>query len=227
MGYWADLGILVLVAGAAVRGYLGGLRNVVVLTLGLILILLLALAFGQAGTEYLVLHHQADTRIMPVLLQRLPLVITVSPQPAPLPDAGQRAAALVRQMALAPVYQDWLVMQPFPGDALGVTEHGLVARLFSLLLLQNGVFLSFLFLLLFLQGIIGSLLGRKRQEGAPGERWAAALLAGSSTLVLLSVVLTSLVPFTPLFFGFLASDLAASPLTAAMIRLGLTLLSAP
>lgn len=222
MSYWVELGIIVLVVGGMVQGYLGGLRKTAVLALFLLLCFLLALAFGQAGADYLVLYHDADIKIMPVLLERLPLVITVSPPRAPLPDAGQRAASIVQHMPLTPVYKDWLVgLSPF-GSPRGLTEHTLIAQVFSHLLLRKGVFLFFFCILLLGRKIMGQVVEPgDKLNGGFGQRLAAGLLGGACTLLLLSVLLTALAPFFPLFLGFLAYDMADSLLVEYLMTLGL------
>ncbi len=225
MAIWVELGIAVLIVEGGVQGYLGGLKKTAALVLLLLLIFLMALAFGQAGADYLVLHHQADVRIMPVLLQRLPLVITVTPPQAPLPATSQRAAALVEQMPLAPVYRDWLVsLSPFARTE-GLSEHVLVARVFALLLLRKGAFLFFFGILILSRVIAGQVLtAREQLWGGVLPRLAAALLGAGCTLFLLAVVLTALAPFSPLFLGILAFDLADSRLAQALMALGLNLM---
>ncbi len=225
MQHWVELGILVLTGSGIVNGYLGGLRRTVMLAVVLLLFLGAALAFGQAGAEYLVLYHDVDVKIMPVLLKRLPLVISVSPHQGAWPDPGQRAMALVQGMPLAPVYKEWLAPQ-FMGNVHGLTEHHLVARVFSRLLVRRGAFLFFLILLAAGSKIISGLWDKQRihRSNTP-DRILAALLGGACSLLLISAVLTALKPFFPIFFGFVAWDVAGSPLVEFLVSLGLYILS--
>ena len=226
MYYWVELGLLVLTAGGVVQGYLGGLRKTLLLTLALLLAIAAASVFARAGADYLIAYHQADVKMIPVLMQRLPLVVTVTPHQAFMPEVGQRAAAMVHNMPITPVYRDWLAgLPPFqvPGS---LTEHGLIAQVFAALLLRKGVFLFFFGTLLLGVKLMGNLAGQRQEPsmGRPG-RLMAALLGGGFAVLSLAVILTALTPFSPLFFGFLAFDLARSPLVGYLTSLGLLLLS--
>jgi hypothetical protein len=228
MKHWIELGLLVLTVGGVVQGYLRGVRRTGVVVLVLLLVFLASRSFGEAGAEYLTLYHHLDVKIMPVLLDRLPLVITVSPLPGIFSEPAQRAAVVVENMPLVPVYQNWLTGLPeFTQGAGGSTGQHMVAQVFSQLLLKRGIFLFFFGVLLLGAKIAGEILGQgEGVQGGFGDKLAGALLGGCSRLMVLAVALTALAPFFPLFFSFLAWDVAKSPVVQFLVKQGLYFLPA-
>ncbi len=223
MQHWIELGLLVITVGGVVQGYLGGVRRTGIMVLTLLLAFLASRSFGEAGAEYLTLFHHLDAKIIPVLLERLPLVITVSPLTGAFSEPAQRAVALVQDMPLVPVYQSWLAGLPqFSQGAGGLSGHHMVAQVFSLLLLKRGLFLFFFSILL-----IGAKIAEGIMSQASGARvglcnkLAGAVLGGCARLLVMAVVLTALAPFLPLFFSFLAWDVAESPLVQFLVGQGL------
>jgi hypothetical protein len=222
MRHWIELALLVFTVGGVVQGYLGGVRRTGIGVLILIMAFLASRSFGEAGAEYLTLYHHLDVKIIPVLLERLPLVITVSPLTGAFSEPAQRAAVMVENMPLVPVYQSWLTGLPqFSQGAGGPTGHHMVAQVFSQLLLKRGVFLLFFGVLLMGAKIAGSIMGQGEGRRGFGDKLAGAVLGGCARLLILAVMLTAFAPFLPLFFSFLAWDVAASPLVQFLVGQGL------